>query len=191
MSKPATAKRLMIAAALALCCAALLVTPAARAGKGSFANCVALAAAHDLKAKREFQTGLSELIGTHSAALKPLADLAMRYQIAAAELRTLRLGFLARHDPARIEITDGASKFRNFSWRPEDDAGFAKTSDAYRQLKQTAASLKARSADHPDWPALRTLMRTEIAQDPIFRKLTGALAQQTRMLSIMIRQCRK
>ncbi len=66
----------------------------------------------------------------------------------------------------------------------------AKADSAYRQLRERVADLKKENNAHPDWPALRTVFRGELAQSRGFKALMAGFATRQQAVGSMLADCR-
>ncbi len=114
----------------------------------------------------------------------------MQLQIAYARARVARLGFLATHDPERVD-TAGLTKFRNFDWSAADDAALAAQDPGASKLGARIAVLRRENDDHRDWPKLREFMRAELMPGPAFRALMADFAKTDDALRESLKDCRR
>lgn len=137
--------------------------------------CLEGAAAHDLQAKRVYQTALNDLVHSEAPQFAELVRLNMELQIALAEARHRKLLYLLRHAPERLTTDAGLAAFANFDWSAEDDAALSERDPAYGALSDKVDRLTARNDVHSDWPALRALFRDELARSEPFKEITASL----------------
>ncbi len=176
------------------CGTALTVTafvslaPLAPAQDGAFAACVQELAQRDLADRTAFQERLRDLVAAGTSEFEELADLNMRLQIALARARAGQVGFLAAHEPRRLDTTS-LTKFRNFDWSAADDAAFAARNPESGALAARIADLRRKNDGHRDWPKLREFMRAELVPDPAFRALMADFAKKDGTLREGLKNC--
>lgn len=154
-----------------------------------FEACVTKAAAHDLQAKRAFQTSLRDLIISTKPKFKALAELSAQLQITLAERRAARLQTLVKSDPKRIETHQGIAKFTNFAWSKGEDAALIKQDEAYKKLNDDAMALRAQNNGHADWPKLRAFFRTELVKKADYQKIFQDYSARRGALKVLIASC--
>lgn len=154
-----------------------------------FADCVRDAASRDLVAKTEFQRDLRDLIVQKRPEFESLATVNMELQIMLAEARRAMFDYLLRHDPNRIDTTNGLVQFSNLEWFDEDSAKFMEESSSYRELEYRISALQEQNNDHPDWPKLREHFRSELSQSPDFKALMARFQTRQSNVEAVIAQC--
>ena len=175
----------------ALTVAALFsLAPPAQARDSAFAACVRELAQRDLAGYTAFQERLRDLAVAGKPEFEELAELQMQLQIAYARARTARLGFLAAHDPQRVD-TASLSKFRNFDWSAADDAAMAAQDPGAGEFAARIAVLRGKNDGHRDWPELREFMRAELMPDPAFGALMADFAKTDDALREGLKDCRR
>jgi len=138
-----------------------------------FVNCLEDVAAWDLAAKRNYQTGLRDLVVREAPRFAELAALNMELQIALAEAQHAKLLYLLQSAPERLTTNAGLGAFTNFNWSAEDNAVLSESDDSFAELQDKIESLSERNDGHADWPALRALVRDELARSDTFKEITA------------------
>lgn len=156
---------------------------------GGFADCVRDAASEDLANKTEFQRGLRDLVVQKRPEFESLATVNMEFQILLAERRRAKFDHLLKHDPNRIDTTNGLVQFSNFEWFNEDSARFMDESSSYRDLEFRISTRQEQNNDHPDWPDLRQHFRSELSQSPDFKALMARFQTRQSNVEAGIAQC--
>lgn len=174
---------------LALAGHLLLLHPASVAAAG-FEECAARAATANQETFTRFQRRLRDLIADSKPEFEPLATLSMELQIAYAELRNAKIGYLLRHDPARVITGQGMGKFANFDWVADDDTAFADESPGNRRLADRVATLSARNNADPHWPQMRKFFRDTLAKDEKYKTLISDFMAENQVIEKLIAGCR-
>ena len=171
---------------LALIAQMSLIAPVQAA---DFAECAQDIANKDFIAKQAFQTELRDMIVGPRPDFKELADINMDLQIAYAEFRKAKLVYLLEHDPERIKITGGLSKFSNFDWSEKDQRKFVQANGAHALLAEKVEKLKKANNSHPDWGKMRGYMRGVLSKKPEFEKLMSNFFADQKMLGDLLGKC--
>jgi hypothetical protein len=168
----------------------LLPGGAAAAGADDLTACLRAPLADDLAAKVAFQDGMRDLTATDRPALAGLATLNRDLQVALAEARAVRLDWLAAEDPERLRpLSDAGAPWRSFAWDRGDERALRKADPRYTTIAVRAAALAERSDGHPDWPAVRDYLRTDLRGDDRFLALVRDARGSAATTDAALRAC--
>lgn len=122
-------------------------------------------------AQEIWQRDLAEQTAKANPEFRELATVQRDLQLANIEQKKARFPYLLEHDPSRIVLTGGISKFANFEWTERDTQSLASTSPTYSQLQKKIEALEKQNGIQPDWPKFRTWFRETFSKSDEYKKL--------------------
>ncbi len=168
--------------------AGVAIFTAAGAVASGMTDCARDAASDDLAAKTVFQRALRDLIIQERPEFKELASLNSDLQIAYGEARFVRIEYLLRYQPARIDAKKGIGKLSNFAWSDKDEKAFLRASVNNNRQRQLD-SLKSRNESHPDWPDMRQYFKVELSQSDNFKKVLASFDARRKQIETTLHNC--
>ncbi len=160
------------------------------ANASRFKDCVAIIAMSDFASKKAFHAGLADLIARERPEFASLASLHMRLQVALARSRRMRLSYILRADPDRLNTGHGMSRFANFDWNSSDTFRLAETNIRFEAISAEISRLKVQNNGHPEWPALRRFFTNELTLHPEYRTLLAEMLREREMAAERLKDCR-
>jgi hypothetical protein len=122
-------------------------------------------------AQEKWQRSLAELVIRTHPEFTTVASAQRDLQLAYIELRTARFEYLLEHDPSRIVLTDGLSKFTNFEWSDSDTEVLIEADPSYAALERKVSVLRKENDEQPDWPEFRKYFRNTLLQSNEYQGL--------------------
>ncbi len=174
---------------LSLVLISALISSANAQSTSTFRDCIASVALMDFTSKKVFQLGLHDLVVREKPEFAELADVNMKLQVALAQSRRMRLGYLLRADPERLTTSRGMVRFTNFEWSKADAAALTQSSVRFEALRAKINRLKLLNQAHPDWPALRKLFADELTQKREYKELLSRMLGERAAATRRLEKC--
>ncbi len=143
-----------------------------------------------ISAQKEYQYGLAELIASKNPTYREIAVIARDLQLEYIESRTMEFQYLLHHDPDRIILKDGISRFANYDWPAADSIKLSKKSSKYRHAQKRLAELKVKNERYSNWPAYRTWIRDSLSKDQEYIGLTNSFNSRLKEVESILGQAR-
>ncbi len=143
-----------------------------------------------ISAQKEYQHGLAELIAGKNPTYREIAVIARDLQLEYIESRTMEFQYLLHHDPDRIILTNGISRFANYDWSPADSIKLSKKSSKYRHAQKRLAELKVKNESYSNWPAYRTWIHDILSKDQDYIGLMNSFNSRLKEAESILGQAR-
>ncbi|TQV77781.1 hypothetical protein [Denitrobaculum tricleocarpae] len=167
----------------------LAFVKAGPAAADAYTTCLGEIADADLEAKTAYQRALRDLIVDRRPEFAELADINRDLQLLLAQMRFARVDYLLTTAPERVDGKNGLSRFRNFDWTQEDLDRMTANSTEYREQSVRLERLKGRNQGHPDWPAMRSFVRSEMSEGGAFAQITADFIEAGAALEARMAGC--
>ena len=161
----------------------LAISPATAA---DFAETARKAQAAYLAAQLEWQRGVAELVIGQRPDFEAIATAQRDLQVAYLERGTSKFEYLLANDPSRIVLTEGLSRFINYTWSDEDKQTLREADPAYLALDVKVAALRKRNDDQRDWPSFREYFRDTLLKSKEFQALLGEFMEKQKAVEALL-----
>ena len=125
---------------------------------------------------------LYDIVLSNQPHLKGSADLSLKWRSTSIKVNSLKFKYLLMADPGRIIRDKGLKSFVDLNWFWHDSRDLGKANPVFLKLESEMKELEKANSGHPDWPELKSYLRTlskSEAHKEKFNKflsdLTGAL----------------
>ncbi len=167
--------------------ASIVVTPWGEAAGGDrFTDIAKKARAEYTVAQEEWQRSLAELVIRTHPEFAAVASAQRDLQLAYIELRTARFEYLLEHDPSRIVLTDGLSKFTNFEWSDHDTETLIEADPSYAALERKVSALRKKNDEQTDWPEFRKYFRNTLSKSNEYQDLLKEFVSRTKEVEVLL-----
>lgn len=134
--------------------------------------------------QEEWLNTLHQIVMSEKPRLKDSADLSLKWRFAAIKVNSLKFKYLLKTDPNRIIRDKGLKAFVELDWFWDDSRDLGKANPDFLILESEMAALEKDNSSHPDWPELKSYLRTLAKSethkkkfDKFLSELTGALRE--------------
>jgi hypothetical protein len=131
------------------------------------------------QAQGQYQQEMADFLSSRHAELKEVIVLSLDMQLALIERRSLEFRYLLATHPERIVRNQGISQFANFAWTDKDAHALRNSNPAYSAAPKRVETLRQRSQEHPQWPALRAANQS-LAKDPEYQAIYQRFDQRVK-----------
>ena len=167
--------------------ASIVVMPWGEAASGDrFTDIAKKARAEYRVAQEEWQRGLAELVIRTYPEFAAVASAQRDLQLTYIETRTARFEYLLEHDPSRIVLTDGLSKFTNFEWSDHDTEALIEADPSYAALERKVSALRKKNDEQPDWPEFRKYFRNTLSKSNEYQDLLKEFVSRTKEIEALL-----
>lgn len=153
-------------------------------------TCIRDVADQDLAAKVGYQLGLRDLFLDAAPEFTELAGLNARTQVAFAARRQAQLLFLMDRHPDQLALDRTLRQLMNFEWNDALEGEFLAFDETYGILSAEAETMRMKNDTHPDWPAMRMKMFTDIVGSVKFVTVTQTFSDEQYDAEVALRACR-
>lgn len=165
----------------------IVVAPWSLAASGDrFTEIAKKAQAEYTLAQEEWQRSLAELVIRSNPEFTAVASAQRDLQLAYIEARTARFEYLLEHDPSRIVLTDGLSKFTNFEWSDHDSKALIEADPSYAALERKVSALRKKNDEQPDWPEFRKYFRNTLSNSNEYQDLFKDFVSRTKQVEALL-----
>ena len=126
------------------------LTPAAAAVDRAQASCAVSAISLYSEAMAAAVTDSAQLIAEQQPGLAEIAELHGKLQDAAAQRQQQQFKWAARHDPRRLNLTQGVASAALLPWSAADEQRLQSGEPDYQDLSREHARLRKQVDAHPD-----------------------------------------
>jgi hypothetical protein len=127
---------------------------------------------------------LHEIVLSSKPHLKETADLSLKWRFTTLKVNSLKFQYLLKNDPDRIIRDKGLKSFMDFDWFWDDSRDLGKTNPDFLKIEGEMLELEKKNKTHPDWPELKTYLRSITKDkehkekfDKFISELTGAMRE--------------
>jgi len=165
----------------------IVVVPWSSAASGDrFTDIAQKAHTQYTSAQEEWQRGLAALVIRTHPEFAAVALAQRNLQLAYIETRTARFDYLLEHDPSRIMLANGLSRFSNFEWSDDDNKALMDADPSYAALERRVAGLRSKSDQQPDWPRFREFFRKTLSKSHEYQVLLTELLSRTKQVEALL-----
>lgn len=149
--------------------------------QGGSQDCLARVYTGYADAQRTWQQSLRDMIVSARVEFTELAQLAADLQLAMIDEGEAQFRYLVDQAPDRLNLDGGLAGFVNVGlvWSDEANLALMARDPDYRALQERISRLRADNDAHPDWPALRTYVRTELSESEAYADALERLTSST------------
>ncbi len=142
-------------------------------------------------AQRDWQRALRDLIVKSRPEFRELAELNSELQLLMIDQSAVRFRHLVRVEPQGLRVDEGLAGFVNVgaNWSASDEANLLADRD-YERLQERLDSLRSLNDGHPDWPALRSYLSSELAETSAYTRSLSVFQQRVSDLEGELAACR-
>ena len=129
--------------------------------------------------QEEWLRALYDIVLANKPRLKGSADLSLKWRSAALKVNSLKFKYLLKTDPGRIIRDKGLKSFVGLNWFWHDSRDLGKANPDFLALESSVKKLEKEHASHPDWPELKSYLRTLAKSEAHTEKFNKFLSDLT------------
>lgn len=160
------------------------------ANADSFSTIATQARTKYAAAQEALQRGVAALVARKGPQFREIASIENDLQQAYIERADLRFRYLLAHDPHRIILNEGVSRFANFDWTAVDTLVLSKHDPAYARLEEKILALEKKNDRYPDWSKYRTWFRGTLTKSGEYQALLDDWKTRRRAVAELLSQYR-